>query len=453
MKIRNRLALVSSLTFGVVFSLASVLVYVSFYKVSERVIFNELERSSRLTAFFYLEEDELPQKEYREIVIDFENYIQEKKEVRVYDEQNIIRYGNKEDDPHIPVSVLNQVREKKQTQFKVGDYYYLGLFYPDNQGDFVLFVKENNEVFRSQSRRLLMILFIVLIIGLLLIVVLSRKLSNIAYHPISRVIRDVQSIDLSSLETRIDSPKTQDEVQDLVDTFNDLLRRLSDTFTVQRNFIRYVSHEFKTPLTAISGHMEVFVQKQDRSPEEQARVVKEVVENVHYIKSILNSLLQLSGLKQADQNLLHFRIDELLWELLEANQGQFARHVQVQFLLSEEEEALLTTYGDPVLIRMALHNILENALKYSQYKPVTIQVSQQEGRLRLIVQDQGQGIPDGELQFIQRPFYRGSNTQAQEGSGIGLSIAGLVLQQNQVDLKIDSSLGQGTTVSLVFPKR
>lgn len=260
MKIRNRLTIISSATFGFVFIIASVLIYSSFYSSSEKVIFNELQKTCLLSAIYYLEKDELPHYEHSAIKEQFEegiqNYI-----VRIYNERNTVAYGNKEADRNINHKNLDYIRKHRKLSFKSNNHFYYGLFYNDNQGDFVVFIKTNNEVFKSQTNRLLVIMIVVLFLGLLLIFLLSRFLSQIAYRPITKIINQVNSLEMNSLNNPILSSNTNDEIQDLITTYNNLLSKLSDTFAIQKNFINYVSHEFKTPLAAISGNLEVFAQK------------------------------------------------------------------------------------------------------------------------------------------------------------------------------------------------
>ena len=93
MKIRNRLTIISSATFGFVFIIASVLIYSSFYNSSEKVIFNELQKTCLLSAIYYLEKDELPHYEHSAIKEQFEEGIQNYT-VRIYNEQNTVAYGN-----------------------------------------------------------------------------------------------------------------------------------------------------------------------------------------------------------------------------------------------------------------------------------------------------------------------------------------------------------------------
>ena len=449
MKIRNRLTLISSLTFGFVFIIASVLIYFAFYNSSEKVVFKELQKTCLLSAIYYLEKDELPHYEHSAIKEQFEENIQNDI-VRVYDLNNVIVYGEKEADRNINPTNLNFIRKNKKLSFKSNNHFYYGIFYNDNQGDFVVFVKTKSEVFKSQTNRLLVIMIVVLFGGLFLIFLLSRLLSNIAYRPITNVINQVNSMELSSLDDPILSSNTNDEVQELIATFNNLLSRLSDTFAIQKNFINYVSHEFKTPLASISGNLEVFAQK-DRTPEEYQKVTSEALENVYHIEEILNNLMMLSGLKTIHQENETFRIDETVWDI---NDQIFETHEkqEIGIDLDVKNEELLSVKGNEVQIRLALYNLIENAVKYSEGNPIKISLSEVNNQLEIIIEDYGKGILKEDLNYIQQTFYRGKNVGNIKGSGIGLSLATIIFKQNNIQFTIHSEENSGTRITLLFPK-
>lgn len=449
MKIRNRLTLISSATFGFVFIIASVLIYLVFYNSSEKVVFKELQKTCLLSGIYYLEKDELPHYEHSAIKEQFEENIQNDI-VRVYDWNNTIVYGEKEADRNINPKELEFVRKNKKLSFKSNNHFYYGIFYNDNQGDFVVFVKTKSEVFKSQTNRLLVIMIIVLFAGLLLIFFLSRLLSNIAYRPITEVISQVNSMELNSLDQPISSSNTNDEVQDLITTFNNLLSRLSDTFAIQKNFINYVSHEFKTPLASISGNLEVFAQK-ERTPEEYQKVTSEALENVYHIEEILNNLMMLSGLKTITPENETFRIDETLWNI---NDKIFEAYDQqeVRIDLEVKDEKLLSVKGSELQLQLALYNLIENAVKYSDGNPIKISLSETDGQLKITIQDYGKGIMKEDLDYIQQTFYRGKNVGNVKGSGIGLSLATIIFKQNNIQFSIYSKENAGTLITLLFPK-
>ena len=450
MKIRNRFTLISSLTFSVVFVIASLITYFSFYSYSEKIVYNELQKTCLLTGIFYLEKDELPENQHLIIGQQFrENSLEIV--TRVYNEKNQIVYGDKTSDHNINASKLDYIRKNRKLSFKSKHHFYFGSYYHDNQGDFVVFVKKNDTDFKTMTDRLLIIMILVLISGLVSIYLVSRVLSNLAYSPIKNIINQVNEIQASSLDKQIVSPNTKDDVQELIETYNNLLKRLSDTFIIQKNFINYVSHEFKTPLTAISGNLEVFAQK-DRTSAEYKEMSQKVLENVYQIEDTMNTLMMLSGLRENMELNEIFRVDELVWDINDQLSASYHLKGQIQIALEVSNDKLLSIQGNSNEIKIALFNIIENAVKYSDENPIKISLLEQNQQLKIVVEDQGKGISEDDLQFIKQTFYRGKNVNDIKGSGIGLTLANVIFKQNNIEFTITSKKAVGTTVTLVFPK-
>lgn len=450
MKIRNRFTLISSLTFSVVFVIASLITYFSFYSYSEKIVYNELQKTCLLTGIFYLEKDELPENQHLIIGQQFrENSLEIV--TRVYNKENQIVYGDKTLDNNINKTRLDYIRKNRKLSFKSKHHFYFGSYYHDNQGDFVVFVKKNDTDFKTMTDRLLIIMILVLISGLVSIYLVSRVLSNLAYSPIKNIINQVNEIQASSLDKQIVSPNTKDDVQELIETYNNLLKRLSDTFIIQKNFINYVSHEFKTPLTAISGNLEVFAQK-DRTSAEYKEMSQKVLENVYQIEDTMNTLMMLSGLRDNMELNEIFRVDELVWDINDQLSASYHLKGQIQIALEVGNDKLLSIQGNSNEIKIALFNIIENAVKYSEGNPIKISLLEQNQQLKIIVEDQGKGISEDDLQFIKQTFYRGKNVSDIKGSGIGLTLANVIFKQNNIEFTITSKKGAGTTVTLVFPK-
>lgn len=450
MKIKNRLTFLTSLTFGVVFIGAAVVIYILFYQSSEKRIYNDLQKICLLSAIYYLEQDELPLKEHKQIKQQYDEHIKEV-EVGIYDANNKIAYGKNLSSRSITPDLLNSARKKGKLTFKSKENFYASIFYRDNQGDFVVIVKASDTDFTALVNQLMLIMGLVLVVGLIVIFFVSRLLSNLAYKPIDAIIEQVNEIEASSLDRIITNVDTDDELQKLIESYNNLLKRLADTFKTQKNFINYVSHEFKTPLASISGHLEVFAQK-ERSPEEYQNLTQKVIKNVYEVEQILNTLLIVSGLKIEVATRDKFRLDELIWSINDsiAALPQFKNTVlQIEFHVVDQNK--LEVKGNESEISMAVYNIIENAVKYANGKPVAIELAQKEENLQLTISDQGTGISTHDLKHIHETFYRGTNVGSVQGSGIGLSLASILFAKNNIAFAIDSEKEKGTTVILQLP--
>lgn len=450
MTVRNKLTLISSTAFGVAFALAAVLVYAVFYDTSERAIFSELQKTSLLAAMVYLEKDELPAYEHKQVRSELEATMLNT-DVKIYDRDNQLTYGNGRLDRELTSRILERIRDEGKASVNTNGYYYYGIFYPDNQGDFVVVVAATEAFLVTQSRQLLLMMMVALLLGLLIIIILSRWLSHLAYQPIAHVISEVNRIDIHSLDNALTPPEPRDELHELVLTFNNLLIRLSDAFVIQRNFINYISHEFKTPLASISGNLEVFAQ-QDRTAREYRDVADRVVAQVYHMEELLRNLMLLAGLREVDQGNTRYRVDEILWETLDRIYREWPDAkplISVHMDVPSPER--LTVEGNGSQMRIALFNLLENAVKYGDGRQITVSLIEQHNHLTMEIQDQGRGIAENELRFIHQPFYRGNNVGPIKGNGIGLSLAVLICKQNNVSFSLSSIEKKGTTTHLEWP--
>jgi signal transduction histidine kinase len=262
-------------------------------------------------------------------------------------------------------------------------------------------------------------------------------------------------------------------LQDLVDTFNELLSKISDTFVIQKNFVKYVSHEFKTPLASILGHLEVFLIK-DRNPAEYKKMAEKLMQEVHHLGKIFDTLLIISDLRKRTDTTVSVRIDDLIWEIIDQLKNHYPNSkVHVNVDISPDDLHLLSIFKDRTQLLMACFNLIENAVKYSRNSTVEIKIFKSQpiilseakdllddrsltsfgmtgNSLCLTIKDNGIGIPPDQIQHLSKPFYRADNTNKIQGSGIGLSIALRILEKNDIYYEIHSKEQIGTTVLLTF---
>ncbi|AYZ14805.1 sensor histidine kinase [Chryseobacterium arthrosphaerae] len=450
MTLRNRFTLISSLSFGIVSIITSAVIFFAYYDSTKIFYFEKLRNTALISAIYYLEKDELPKDRHAQIKKEYNHLIQNNR-VAVYNQNNEVTFGHNLQDKNIKPAHLQAVRNNKGVQFMSDNQFYYGIFYPDNQGDFVVFVKSPNDSFQSQILRLAIIMLSVLVMGLLAIYFLSRYLSKVVYKPVSNVVERINKAEYNNISTAITSTNTNDEIDELIKSYNKLLGRISENVLLQQNFINYVSHEFKTPLAAISGNLEVFAQK-DRTPEEYRKVAKESLDNVYEIENILNNLLLMSGMTKLETSHKQVRIDELVWKIYEKLEARAKENnSSIKILLQVTKPSLLEIPGNETLLYLALYNIVENAIKYSYDQPVVLRLSEKGDQLCIEISDQGRGIPSDDLVKIAETFYRGKNVDSIKGSGIGLSLSKSIFDHHHIAMNIDSVVNKGTTVTLIFP--
>lgn len=213
-----------------------------------------------------------------------------------------------------------------------------------------------------------------------------------------------------------------------------ILEKIDQAYQSEKAFIRNASHEVNNPLTAIQGECEISLMKERSVPEYQSSLRRIASETKRMILLMKHLLFLAHGEKEMLNN--STEPVQLANLLMEYAQGR------VHFSM---DNFALTLEVNPQLLRMALDNIIGNALKYSE-KDVYLDL---RGTV-LEVTDYGIGIPEKEMENIFRPFYRASNTSDFSGNGIGLSLAIRILNFYGASVTIASKESEGTTISIDF---
>jgi two-component system NtrC family sensor kinase len=221
---------------------------------------------------------------------------------------------------------------------------------------------------------------------------------------------------------------------------------------IKSDFVSTVSHDLRSPLTAILGYVDL-VERAGPVQDLQKSFLDRIQFSVHNITNLVDDLLNLgrieAGFDTRKEHLdlsifTHQAIDELNPKILQSN---------IRLKINVPDSIGLI-YASPIQMRQLLNNLLTNAIKYS--KPdTTISVNLQEKESQLILQiaDQGFGIPAVDLPYIFDKFYRSGNVIGTEipGSGLGLAIVKSIVESHQGRIWVDSTVGQGSTFTVVFP--
>ena len=230
------------------------------------------------------------------------------------------------------------------------------------------------------------------------------------------------------------------------------MRRLE---TVRRDFVVNVSHELKTPLTAMKGFLEAVIEDSGMDEETRRRFLVRASDNTDRMVAIVTDLLTLARVEAADGALKRERIDlrEICSEALAQAGGVAAvREISLQVDLPGEA---VTVAGDRTALTTAVMNLLDNAIKYSpRGGRVRMRVVAAAGKEAVVdVEDNGPGIPSHETERIFERFYRVDKNRSRElgGTGLGLSIVRNVMLAHGGRVTVSSVLGEGSTFRLHIP--
>lgn len=336
---------------------------------------------------------------------------------------------------------------------RVDDTVFRQLIHPietDEATGFVLRLAAPMTELYSRLRDLTLILAVAVPAALFLSALLVYFITRLAFKPMAQMVEAAEQISASSLHRRIAVSPGSDEVRRLADALNEMMNRIEDAFSSQRQFVADASHELRTPLTVILSELE-FLKK--RIEDDKSREgIDAAISETDRLSRLVDQLLLLARI-DARKLILDFesvRLDELLVEIIRLFKAP-TEAAGIQLDLHVDEAIEIT--GDPGKLKQVLFNVTDNAVKYSPRDGrVLVSLARSDSMATVTIRDQGPGIAAGDLANVFRRFYRGTAARAaREGSGLGLAIAKELVEAHGGHIYIDSEADSGTTVSINLP--
>jgi signal transduction histidine kinase/DNA-binding response OmpR family regulator len=236
----------------------------------------------------------------------------------------------------------------------------------------------------------------------------------------------------------------------LVITMQDITH-LKELDRIKSDFVNTVSHDLRSPLTAILGYVEL-IDRVGPVNDQQKEFIRRVQFSVHNITTLINDLLDLGRIEAGFDSrnevvpvseIMHYALDSLRNRATEKSQK----------LIHDIPDDLPQILGNPVRLRQVISNLILNAIKYTpEGGTVTVKAHAEGGQIILQVIDNGIGIPPADQPYIFDKFYRASNLPTNTpGTGLGLAIVKSIIENHLGRVWVDSTLGQGTTFTIVLP--
>jgi len=353
----------------------------------------------------------------------------------------------------LPASFWEDVQRKGEARYRQHDMFYLAYLHSEGEQQQIAVIGAKNEFIEAYLNNLLRVILISIVCTVLIAVLTGLWFSKLILRPVRLITQKMQHINASQLHLRLPSRQGKDELAHLSATFNNMLDRLEATFETQKNFISNASHELNTPLTAIIGESEYTLSK-DRTNQEYVHSLTVILSEAERLKKITNSLLQLAqtGYNGRTQEFELLRLDEIIYSVKDTVDNIIpGNKVFINLNLMPEDERKLLINGNQQLLELALVNIVINGCKYSSNAPVQVSIAAAQRKIMVIVEDQGIGIPPGEISYIYEPFFRASNTGKFNGYGIGLPLSRNIIRMHNGTLEVSSEEGVGTKIKITLP--
>jgi two-component system sensor histidine kinase ResE len=224
---------------------------------------------------------------------------------------------------------------------------------------------------------------------------------------------------------------------------------------MRKDFVANVSHELRTPLAMMQGYGEALLDEFGEDPQQREELTRIILDETNRMKRLVNDLLDLAQLEAGQFELHASEIDlatVLKW--IGRKFQTLAHERQIDFHVHLEESDTYPILGDSDRLEQVFTNLIDNAFRHTPPGGSVTLSMQKEGHFaRIAVSDTGEGIPEEDLSFIFERFYKvdKARTRSKSGTGLGLSIAKNIVQKHQGEIMVSSTVGKGTTFTVLLP--
>lgn len=275
-------------------------------------------------------------------------------------------------------------------------------------------------------------------------------------RPFNKLQDSVIKIANGALDTEIEIPKLA-VLEELAIAVKKMAQRLKNQILrlklleeYKNDFIQNLSHEIKTPITAINSAIELIEENKNSDKTLNKECFNIIQFQVNAINSLVNDILSLAELtvEKTDEhkNFKNFILNDAIKEVINYTP---ANGIKINF----KQNKNISLYGDYELIKRAVTNLLVNAIKYSKSDVVEFIITQEDKTVKIQVKDYGIGIAEEHLPFIFERFYRIDKARSRKngGTGLGLAITKNIIELHNGKISVDSELGKGTTFTITLP--
>lgn len=287
--------------------------------------------------------------------------------------------------------------------------------------------------------------------------------------PLQKLTSEVSQIQAQNLSTQLAVPNSKDEIAQLTSSFNEMLARLDNSFSTQKQFSANAAHELRTPLAVLQTNLEVFEKKQEPEMVEYQQLFTMIKEQTARLSQLVGTLLDMTNLKSVPRT-DHVSLEELVDEVFcDLDPVAEKAGISIHFDDSSSQDwhtdvhtpdasalnnNIRNITGSYVLLYRAVYNLVENAIKYNRPNgSVTVSVKEKNGQAMILVKDTGIGISPENQKKIFDPFFRvdKSRSRAMGGAGLGLALVDSIAREHGGSVKVLESNEKGSIIALMLP--
>jgi two-component system heavy metal sensor histidine kinase CusS len=293
------------------------------------------------------------------------------------------------------------------------------------------------------------VLFIIVLLGSVLAsAFMATIVTKQGLRPLQEMTQSLARIGPTHLKERVNPADWPGELKPLAIAFDDMLKRLDDSFTRLSQFSADLAHELRTPIANMLGEAEVALTR-DRTPAEYRETIESTIGECERLSGIVDNLLFVARVDAAREPIARKRFDaRAAVEKIAAFYQTIADDHHVTITCSGNGQI----YADPDLFERAVGNLLDNALRFTpENGSIQIALSEHDANFEVAVSDNGCGIAPEHLPRVFDRFYRAESSRGSDGAGLGLALVKSIVDLHGGATSIHSEVGHGTTVALSFP--
>lgn len=268
--------------------------------------------------------------------------------------------------------------------------------------------------------------------------------------PMVKLSRASKEVARGNFNITVSDSSKLEEVQSTFRSFNAMVRELNSNATLSSDFIANVSHEFKTPLTAVEGYA-MLLQDSGLTEAERAEYLDKILLNTHRLTTLVGNILMLSKLesKPLPDQCAVFRLDEQIRQAVVILEPQWAEK-QITFNAVLDEVSLRGCEG---LLSHVWTNLIGNAIKFSDVgQELELRLLEQTECVVVTVTDHGCGMTPEVKARVFEKFYQGDPSHKANGNGLGLALVQRIVELSQGVVEVDSEPNRGSTFRVILPK-
>lgn len=419
--LRIRFAIGFSILFTVVMAIAFIIVYISYADFRKEEYYNRLKGKAMTTFKLLTEVEQVDQELLQVIDKNTLNSLYDEK-VLIFENNDLIYSSIDDKNIQYNQSLLSMVKLEKELHITQNENEVVGVYVEQGKKSYTILASAYDKYGRRKMNFLKWVMVAVYFAGLALGWVATYFFVRNVLQPLYDLKNNLQKIGSDNLHTRLAQAGQGEEVDSLAASFNQMMERLQQAFSLRKDFVHYASHELRTPMTAMVTLTENALSR-DHTTDQYRSVLQQLFQQQQTLTSITNSLLLLSDKNEQTEEYPRVRLDELVFRSVEIVHSLFPTAdiaVNIEGDIASEE-TLLVRANEPLLV-MAFNNLLKNAVQYSSPQAAQISIRSLPGGKEIAFSNMGEPFLTEEEGMIFVPFFRASTAKNTRGHGLGLPL-------------------------------